>query len=83
MKKSGHSKFNYHTTWTQEVKNELGASYVSWENNKGKYSLIIGLETTDGEKRKLNIPINGTPMDTTPEHYMELIKKLKNADREI
>lgn len=75
MKKSERSKFN----WTEYVKDQLGASYVSWENNKGNYSLLIGLQTVDGEKKKLNIPIKGTPLDTTPEHYMELIKTLKNG----
>lgn len=76
MKKSEHSKFN----WCQEVKNQLGATYVSWQNEKGKYSLLIGLETTKGEKKKLSIPINGTPIDTTPAHYIELIKKLKDGE---
>lgn len=80
MKKSAHSKFK---NWPEEVKNQLGASYVSWENNKGKYSLLIGLETVSGDKKKLSIPINGTPLDTTPEHYMKLIQTLKEADGEI
>lgn len=71
MKKSAHSKFS----WTEEVKRQLGASFVSWENNKGEYRLLIGF----GDKNKMSIPIKGTPLDTKVEHYIELIKTLKEA----
>jgi hypothetical protein len=69
------SKVQFHKFWVSQVKEQLNASYVGWEKSGETYSLIINLKNIEGVKKRLQIPINGEPSDTTSEHYKDLIQK--------
>jgi hypothetical protein len=67
-------QIQFHKFWVNQVKKELNASYVGWEEVKGKFSLSITLKNIEGVPKKLSIPIQGVPKDTKVEHYKDLIK---------
>ena len=65
----------FHKFWINQIKKQLNATYVGWEQIAGEYSLKINLLDVNNKKRTVKIPISGNPSDTTSEHYLELINK--------
>lgn len=68
---------NYHSYFLNNIRKEIGASFVAFERNKDSYSLKV---VKDG-RTDLH-PLTGSPDDVTPERYEEVSNQLKTLYNE-
>lgn len=65
---------SFHSFYQNLIKMKSGASFVSWEQYKDKYSLKV-----IRDKKTHHFDIEGTPQDVTAENYMTLLNSITNG----
>ncbi len=66
-------QLNYHSFYTNLIKNKIGASFVGYVETKGKYQLKVIIN-----KVPTYFDLVGTLKDVTPQRYLEFIEKLES-----
>lgn len=66
---------NYHSIHLEEIRREIGASFVGYERHKDNYwiKVVFGGNKKNADRH----PLTGTPNDVTPKRYEELSAQLK------
>jgi len=66
-------QINFHNHWTNKIRKETGASYVSFVRYNDSYFLKVN----KGGVTLQPIPLEGKPEDITSDSYIALLNHLK------
>lgn len=66
---------DYHNLFLNNIKINVGASYIAYEKYKDKYQLRVLIPNFE----PIVYDLDGTPNDVTPQRYDELLKSILDA----